>query len=147
MINAIKAFFTKEIEHNSQDHEHQLQVACAALMIEVARVDLHASEQEMQKIRTMIQASFSLEDQALDQLIELADQEAKDATDDYQFTSLIKKQFTDDERAEFIERLWKVAYADQVIDPHEEHIIRRVADLLYVPHERFMAAKHRVIGQ
>jgi uncharacterized tellurite resistance protein B-like protein len=46
-----------------------------------------------------------------------------------------------DERARIVGMLWKVSSADGHIDAHEEHLVRKVADLLYVPHARFIQAK------
>jgi uncharacterized tellurite resistance protein B-like protein len=38
--------------------------------------------------------------------------------------------------------LWQLAYADQTIDKFEEHLIRKLAELLHVPHKHFIQAKH-----
>ena len=46
-----------------------------------------------------------------------------------------------DDKVQLITSLWKVAYADGDLDKYEEHLIRRVADLLYVPHDAFIRAK------
>ena len=39
--------------------------------------------------------------------------------------------------------MWKMAFADGSIDRYEEHLIRRVSDLIYVPHVNFIEAKHK----
>jgi uncharacterized tellurite resistance protein B-like protein len=41
--------------------------------------------------------------------------------------------------------MWRVAMADDVLSRYEEHLIRKVADLLYVPHSDFMAAKQQAL--
>ena len=38
--------------------------------------------------------------------------------------------------------MWEVAFSDNVINAYEEHLIRRVADLIYLPHVQFIEAKH-----
>ena len=37
--------------------------------------------------------------------------------------------------------MWRVAMADSALSRYEEHVIRKVADLLYVPHGDFITAK------
>ena len=42
-----------------------------------------------------------------------------------------------------IEMMWQVVYADGVKDHYEEHLIRQVAELLYIPHADFIRARHK----
>jgi uncharacterized tellurite resistance protein B-like protein len=76
-------------------------------------------------------------------LIQLAEDEAGDATDYYQFTSLINRQFSAAQKERVIELMWEVAYADADLSAHEQHVVRKIADLLHVPHRAYIAAKLR----
>jgi uncharacterized tellurite resistance protein B-like protein len=76
-------------------------------------------------------------------LIDLAEAEAREATDYYQFTSLINRHFSQEQRQRVVELMWRVAYADAELSAHEQHVVRKVADLLYVPHAAYIAAKLR----
>src|SRR5690606_41353016 len=76
-------------------------------------------------------------------LVRLAEDHAREATDYYRFTSLIKDRLTPVEKERLIEHLWAVAYADGELHPYEEHLLRKIADLLYVSHKSFIAAKLR----
>ncbi|MGD8559291.1 MAG: TerB family tellurite resistance protein, partial [Gammaproteobacteria bacterium] len=69
------------------------------------------------------------------------------ATCYYEFTSLINDEFTPADKAQIIELMWQVAYADDELEKYEEALVRKIADLLYVPHTQFIAAKHRVKSQ
>ena len=69
------------------------------------------------------------------------------ATDYYQFTSLINEFYTQQQKRELITRLWHMAYADNRIHKFEEHLVRRLADLLHVPHSAFMQSKHEAATQ
>ena len=44
-----------------------------------------------------------------------------------------------------MELLWHVALADGEIDKYEDHLVRKVADLIYVPHLSFIRAKHNAM--
>ena len=78
-----------------------------------------------------------------EELIRLAEEETKQATDYYQFTSLINKGFSQEEKIQVVELMWQVAYADGHMDKYEDHLVRKLANLMHVSHKDFIAAKHR----
>jgi uncharacterized tellurite resistance protein B-like protein len=43
--------------------------------------------------------------------------------------------------------LWRVAYADGRVDPHEDALVRKVADLLYLPQAAYVKAKERAAAR
>ena len=151
MLNAIKAFVEKQIllpsGEGEQSQEHALHLATAALLIEVMRLDDEEHKQEQQAVMRALQQKFGLEEQELDALMVLAREELDGATDYYQFTSLIKQHFDQPRRLALVEQLWRVAAADGHIDKYEEHLVRRIAELLYVPHSDFIRARHRVLDE
>ena len=149
MIKAIKKFFEINIggiDEKTQDSEHRLRVATAALLIETARADFQLEEQELQQIAKALQTKFGLSAHEVNELVDLGTQEAHQATSYYEFTSLINKGFTPHQKVKVIELMWQVAYADKHLQKYEEALIRKIAELIYVPHSDFIAAKHRVLG-
>jgi uncharacterized tellurite resistance protein B-like protein len=129
---------------NHAPTEHDLQLATAALLVEMMLSDdqIHAAEQ--QKIKAAIKAKFQLSDAETQELMRLAEKQAKDATDFYQFTSIINTGFSAEQKVKVIEYLWQVAYVDDHLDPLEEHMVRKIADLLYVSHKDFIATKLKI---
>ena len=79
------------------------------------------------------------------EIIDLARKEHADSIDYFQFTSLINQHYSAAQRIELIEKLWLIAFADNVLDKHEEHVIRRIADLIHVAHSDFMKTKLKVM--
>jgi uncharacterized tellurite resistance protein B-like protein len=146
MILKIKQFFDQYIvvndNSNEDDLEHQLKLACAALMIEVLYADYSVDDNELDTLRKVLQDSFDLNKEQTENLIQLADEERAQATDYYQFTSLINEFYTQQQKRELITHLWQIAYADHSVHKLEEHLVRRLADLLHVPHSAFMQSKH-----
>ena len=126
------------------DVEHRLKLATAALMIEIMKQDGETKNEEVESVKKALQTKFELTKTEIDELFTLASEEAKQSVDLYQFTSLIREHFSQEKKIKTIEYLWTVAYADNHLDAHEEHLIRRIADLLYVTHQDFMKAKHKV---
>jgi len=147
MIVKIKRFFEQYIivtESISEDElEHQLQLACAALMIEVLYADYSVDQSEIDTLRKALQDNFDLKIDEAESLIQLAEEERTQATDYYQFTSLINEFYTQQQKRELVTRLWQMAYADHTVHKLEEHLVRRLADLLHVPHSAFIQSKHR----
>jgi len=123
------------------DEEHSLRSAVALLLLDVARADMEVTAEERQVARQLLERFFPVSRDQAQALVDAAQREAEQATSLYPFTSLINRECDMDERARIVGMLWKVSCADGKIDAHEEHIVRKVADLLYVPHTRFIQAK------
>jgi|TARA_B110000444_G_scaffold237104_1_gene249544 uncharacterized tellurite resistance protein B-like protein len=141
LINNIKEFFTSEITNPEGDEEHQKNLAAASLMVEVMVIDRDISDKELTKIEEILKNQLELKDHEIKKLLELARQEVRDATSLFQFTRLINDHFDHQKKTELIGSLWHVAFADDILDKHEEAIIRRIADLIYVSHSDFIKTK------
>ncbi|OGW39489.1 MAG: hypothetical protein A2Y97_08155 [Nitrospirae bacterium RBG_13_39_12] len=148
MVNTAKQFFKKYIQTapNTSDavSEHSLNVATAALLIEMMRADAKASDEEHSTITKLIRTKFKLTGDETNTLIKLAEDKIWKSTGYYEFTSLINKEFTYEQKIKVIEHLWEVAFADKNIDKYEEHMVRKISDLIYVEHKDFINAKIRV---
>ncbi|MFO7594219.1 MAG: TerB family tellurite resistance protein [Pseudomonadota bacterium] len=152
MLKAIRDFVEKQImtpeetgDRNAS--EHALRLATAALLVEMSRQDETVHDKEREAVATALRERFELQPEEVDELYALAEAEVKEAIDYYQFTSLIKDHFSPEQKERIVELLWQVAAADGHIDSFEEHMVRRIADLLYLPHSAFIRAKHRALGQ
>jgi uncharacterized tellurite resistance protein B-like protein len=144
MLNAIRRFFDQNIasKTNAPPDEHRLQVATAALLAEVMRLDGQA-EPERRAVLNAVQRRFGLSDDEAHTLVDLAETQAREAVDYYQFTSLINRAFSAEQKVHIVELMWQVVYADATLSAHEHHVMRKIADLLYVSHGDYIAAKLR----
>lgn len=147
MILRIKQFFETRLaitaETPADDIEHKLKLTCAILMLEMIHVDEHADESEEKIIREILQQQFDISDDETEELLAMAHEEKLGAISYYKFTSLINQHYSQQQKIKLVEQLWAIAYADKVIDRFEEHLVRKLADLLHIPHKHFMQAKHR----
>jgi uncharacterized tellurite resistance protein B-like protein len=147
MLTKIKTFFQDQLMPKTQDTPqqamHRLQLGVAALLLEMVHVDGVKRPEQCPRVESAIRAHFDLSDDETDRLIELAEAERNEATDYFQFTSLINGQHTPEQKVALIEQLWRVALADNELHSHEEHLVRKIAQLLHVPHSAYIAAKHR----
>lgn len=147
MISRIKQFFESQLsisETASQnDIDHRLKLSCAVLLFEMVNVDESIHEDERLKMRHALQQQFDISDAETEELIALAREEKESSTDYHQFTSLINQHYSQEQKIFLVEQLWHIAYADNELDKYEEHLVRRLAELLHVPHRHFIQTKHR----
>ncbi|MFI8739433.1 tellurite resistance TerB family protein [Stutzerimonas sp. R75] len=144
MLKALKSLFDRSGE--DQPTGHSVEVAAAALLIEVGRADYESDADEQKAIIEAIRLGSGLEDGELESLVASAQESAERSTSLYEFTTLINAEYSMDEKFVLIKTLWRVAAADGDIHRYEDHLIRRIADLLYVPHSDFIRAKLEVLG-
>ncbi len=145
MLAAIRDFFEKNLAAPGVParKQHTLELATATLLVEVLRADRDIAPATRAAALAAVRGKFGLGGEEAETLLRLAEAESREATDYYQFTSLIRAHYSLEQRERIVELMWKVAYADATLSAHEQHLIRRIADLLYVPHSRYIAAKMR----
>ncbi len=148
MFKKLSDFFDKHLLINDSNEpevtEHRLQLATAALLVEMTRADFEVQAAEQQKIIELVNRHFSLAAAETKELVELAENEADRAVTLHEFTSLLNDHYSYEQKIHVIELLWEVAYADGEVEKYEDYLVRKVAELLYVKHRDFIAAKHRV---
>ncbi|MES9882877.1 MAG: TerB family tellurite resistance protein [Sedimenticola sp.] len=148
MISSIQLFFEKHLAPSTakanRNPQQELRLAVAALLIEVTASDDLRQQEEHQAMLNTVRNHFGLDSNEAQELIELAEAEHAKSTDYFQFTHLINQHYTPEKKIELVEALWQIAYADQELHHIEEHVIRRLAELIHLPHKAFITAKHRV---
>jgi uncharacterized tellurite resistance protein B-like protein len=125
------------------DLEHSLRVATATLLIEISRADFVEQESEIECMRQLLLEQFELSDEELDQLMQQARERADELVSLQHITRLLNEHFDQETKLRVIEMMWQVVYADGVKDHYEEHVIRQIAELLYISHADFIKARHR----
>jgi len=145
MLKSIRDFFENHIAATPtpSDERHSIQLATAALLVEVARIDRQSTGQERAAVQRAVREKFELAADEAAALIELAEAEMKQANDYFQFTSLVNRHFTQEQKLRIIELMWRVAYADAELSAHENHLMRKIGELLHITHGDYIAAKMR----
>ena len=151
MIDKLKDFFNKNMSAEGSEpgagNERRLQVAASALLVEMAKVDDEFSEEENERIISLLKKEFSLTDEVAQELVAMAELELKASVDLWQFTSLINTTYSPDEKIKLIELVWRVIYADGKLDKHEDYLVKKIAHLLNLRHREMIDAKLRVLGR
>ena len=141
MFDKLLSFFQQE-EVKTESHKPEL--AAAALLVEIMNADHSLSDEESDSIKSILFDTLYITAEVADELLATAKKQVNEATDLFQFTEVINTNYSAEEKVSLIESLWKVAYSDKQLDKYEEHMIRRIADLLYVSHSDFMQTKNRI---
>ncbi|WP_413110203.1 TerB family tellurite resistance protein [Thaumasiovibrio sp. DFM-14] len=117
-----------------------MNLAMASLLCEVSRADNTIDEKEHLAKIHQLQLLLDITEQEASMLLQQAKSHSEKAISLYDFTSKLR-ELGQDERYLLIEAMWQVAYADGVLDPLEEAVIRQVADLIYLDHSEYIRAK------
>jgi uncharacterized tellurite resistance protein B-like protein len=146
MLDSIRRFFQTRIQPEAESAsegraEHALRLATAALLIEVSEADTRRDERQREAARRAVDVIFSLTPEESAELFALAEEETQRSISLYEFTRLIDQSFSASQKRHVVELLWRVAYTSGGIDPLEEHLIRKIAGLIHVPHRDFIEAK------
>lgn len=151
MLNQIKDFFERHLAPpeagSGVPGESAKRLAVAALLLEISHADYEVAPEERAAVAEQVRERFDLSQEQLAELLAAAEAERAQATDYFQFTSLINQSHSAGQKLELVELLWCIAFADGRLDKYEEHLVRRLSELLYVPHKDFIAAKLRVRGE
>lgn len=125
------------------DEAHEVAIAAAVLMLEVARADAGVSDAERTAAAAAVRTKFGLDAAEAERIIAIAEAEARKATGLFPFTSLINRELSAAQKERLLELVWRVAYTDAKLDAHELHLVRKIANLLHVPHASYVGAKLR----
>ena len=142
MINKLLSLIKKPSTSQNVSSEQTILLAAITLLVEVAKADHNLSSEEEIKLTELVSQHFGKADHEAAELISLAISNSKEATSLFEFTSVINENYSEEQKFQLITSMWKIAYSDLSIDKYEEHLIRKVADLIYLPHVNYIEAKH-----
>jgi len=130
---------SKTEKANGQD---ELGIAIAVLMLEVAKSDFDESDSEIQTMALWLEnQDLGLTQRGILQLLEAAREKQARSAGLFEYTRRACERMSMGERVQLVEQLWRIAYADGIIDKYEEAAIRKASELLYVAHSDFIRAK------
>ena len=133
-----------ESEEQRIDREkRQLHASVAMLLYETARADHDVAEEDLQVANGCLSELLALSPEQARELMQQAAKPHERPTSYHPFVKAINEQFSAEQKLRLVECMWRVAHADQNVDKYEDHLIRKISELIYVHHRDFIAAKHR----
>ena len=144
MFDRLRAWL-EEAEGGSAGGRDELELAVAALLIEIARVDDALGDAERRLVARLLERRFGLGPDDAAALERLAEQQSEESAQLFGFARIVNSRLPRERRPELIEMLWEVAYADGVLDPLEDSLLRRIGGLIDVSDRERGAARLRVL--
>ncbi len=145
MLDRLLNFLSGTEAPSAQAGPDELQLAVAALLVEAARMDDNFDPQERAAIERLLAARFDLTPEAVHELVQAAEQRVRETAQYFPFTHEITTRLSTEQRVGIIEMLWEVAYADGVLDPQEDMLLRQIAGLIHVPDRDRGEARKRAL--
>ncbi len=144
-MNLFEKLFSKSnvSTENQTDTNHTLQLATCILLIEVSKSDDDFDTDEQEKIKKLIQAKFDLNIEELNYIYSLSNDNHKNMTSLFEWTDIINKECSYEEKLIIIGYMWDIAFTDSKIDKYEDYTIRKVSELIYVKHKDFINLKNK----
>lgn len=133
--------------NHQQDDQERIEVAVAVVLLEMANADHTFARDERQLIEGLLARQFSLSPEAAEELLELAEQVRSNSFDLQQFTSLINQGFSHEEKLAVMETLWRIVYADGVLDKYEDALARQLASLLRLSPREAIDLKVKILDE
>tara|TARA_Y100000739_G_scaffold212385_1_gene204502 strand:- start:394 stop:846 length:453 start_codon:yes stop_codon:yes gene_type:complete len=144
MINKIKDLisnFSSKEEIIEESDLSSLNNACAALLVEIAFADKDFDETEKQALKQALIQTYDISESEIQEIIEDAENTVDESTSLYGYTRIVNDEFGYEDKLNLLKNLWKVAYADGYLDKYEEHIIRKISDLIHISHSDYINIK------
>jgi uncharacterized tellurite resistance protein B-like protein len=143
MLFEFKRMFANLIKAPSQESDVSYHLALATILVEIMVSDDEVDQREIEKILEILKVQTGL-DVEVESILDEARSQSKKANDMFKYTNVINEHASRADKDEIMRCLWRIAYADLSLDEYEDHRIRRISELLYVPHSDFIRTKLEV---
>ena len=149
MINKIKDLITKfgkEEEIQEESNLTLLNNSCAALLVEIAFADKDFDETEKASLKQSLIETYAIDESDIEEIIRDAEDTVSESTSLYGYTSIVNTEFQYEDKLKLLRNLWKIAYADGYLDKYEEHLLRKISDLIHISHSDYISIKLEIRG-
>lgn len=146
MLKAIRRLFdtAPADTHAVPAYERRhLQLAVAVLLHEARRADYAEGDDESAPAQRALVELFGVEPSEAVELLAHGRERAQQLTSFFAPVSVVKREFSIPERIQLVEHLWRITFVDGRLDLYEDHYVRKIAHLLYVPNTQSMLARNR----
>ena len=132
-----------EVQESDEARESNLHLVAGVLLLEAAHIDDECTSEEMEHVVATLRDKFSLSEDCVEELLELAHLEREEAIDLWKFTNQMNQHFSKDEKLTIMEDVWRIFFSDGRLDKHEDHFAHKLANLLRLSHKEMIEAKLR----
>lgn len=145
MLNKFADWLQSHFDTPSERAEHSLELCIAVLYQEVMRADHQYTASENDAFKALVTRELHVTPEEWKAFESLAREHAEEAVDLIQFTKVINQNCDLSARRKVLDKLWLLAYSDGELAPEEEYIIRKISDLMHIPHSQYIQSKLSVL--
>jgi uncharacterized tellurite resistance protein B-like protein len=148
VLGKLRLFFDKISDNNASTDRpttHDIRVATCALLVEIARIDEKFTRKEMETVLSIIMERYNLSRDLADALVKESEKELENSVDLWQFARMINENYTNDEKLEIVDLLWRIVYVDGKMDDYEHYLMNKLKNLLRLSHDQLINAKLKVL--
>lgn len=146
-IKFLKQILTESTPQETKEHPaERIEVATCIVLLEVAQSDDEFSSLEQATVTSLLQNTFDLSPEAVAELIEVSQDARAASVDLWEFTDIINRSYSREDKIKVVEAAWRVVYADERLDKYEDHFIHKLSKLLRLEHDELIAAKLTVLN-
>ena len=120
--------------------------ALTCLALELAKADDDFDIQERSRLSADLAHHFDLNDEEVGALMDAAEAYQRQSVETYSFTRKLRESLDIDDRVVVIETLWRLAYANAVLDAEEFAFMRTIPSALGVDNHISETAKRRALN-
>lgn len=144
LIARLKSRFERGTGEPPATRAESVRLATAALLVEAIRADFDASADERTALVALLERYFGLTGAESSELVAEAERAADRSVSLYDFTRVLNDALAPGEKLDVMELLWRACLSDGHLDRYEDHLVRKLAELLYVPHMDFVRLRNKV---
>ena len=144
MFERLKGVFAREQNSDVEPESTTVPLAAAMLLLEVAWADHELEDRELEQVKVALESMYEIDQDQGSEIVDRARADHEKSTGVFPFTRLLNERLDRSERKVLLVHLWRVANFEGDKEHYEEHVIRKITDLLYLNHSDFIAAKREV---
>jgi len=135
-----KIFETNNSEINSVDDT--LISYLVSLFVEVSRVDYKIDEKEINFIIEILAKEFNFNLDLIKEKLNIV-RTSERLIGYHPITKYLNENFDNNFKKKVVLGLWKIAFINNDLDKYEDHLVRKVSDLLYINHADNMLLRNK----
>ena len=122
-------------------------ILTASLLIECAKEDNDFSDEEIKKIKNLIQHKLNVDQNKLNSIFDSALEMTQGNVEIYSLTKDIRDNFSKEEILTIFEYMWSVILADGKIDDFEAALMSKLVGLFHLTGKESADAKNKAMNQ
>lgn len=131
MFNIFKKQHTEQ-KNIKKKPTFEIELTASVLAYEVARSDGSISEPELDLLLSEIEKIALNVGKSKEEIFKIVEKFSSESVSFYEFIESINDEYSKNEKLLLIDFLWRIAFADSILEVQEERLVRRIADLINI---------------